>query len=511
MGKILRLTATLAFVSALVGLLLGAGNALTQEYIEASRDQERFRAMKSVLAADEFHLLEGRAEGSVLAVYEGRSGGEKKGCVFVVEVRGYGGMIEMMTGINVNGIVEGKWILKQQETPGLGSRAAEPPFREQFRGRKTVRFTLGEGGENPVQAISGATITSNAVVRGVNEAVALYRKFQDGASSPVTAEDPLSSAFKACLPADEYVPVTGYSVETPSNIEIKGVYEARSGGITAGYLFHVGSEGYYEIPIEFVVGIAEDGIVSGLKVIHEEETPGLGALVAEEEFQERFKGKKAEPLTLGMDGDSGQNGIESVSGASYSSGAVVSGVNEAIALFRQLRGMEEVSSSVSGDDKEPTVVSGGDNELNAAMKACLAADEYVPVTDFPAGLPGAAVQVKEVYEARSAGERIGFLFRVDSEGYYELPIDFVVGITEEGVVSGLKVIHEEETPGLGSLVAGDEFQNSFKGKNAEPLRLVTEGSAGDDGVYSVSGASFSSGAVVSGVNEAVSLFRKLRE
>jgi Na+-transporting NADH:ubiquinone oxidoreductase subunit C len=65
--------------------------------------------------------------------------------------------------------------LKQSETPGLGARVAEPWFRQQFKGKHGPFTTVGEGepsAEDQFDAITGATITSNAVKAIVNAVVA---------------------------------------------------------------------------------------------------------------------------------------------------------------------------------------------------------------------------------------------------------------------------------------------------------------------------------------------------
>jgi Na+-transporting NADH:ubiquinone oxidoreductase subunit C len=65
--------------------------------------------------------------------------------------------------------------LKQQETPGLGARIGEPWFKQQFKGKRGPFTTVGEGepsAENQFDAITGATITSNAVKAIVNAVVA---------------------------------------------------------------------------------------------------------------------------------------------------------------------------------------------------------------------------------------------------------------------------------------------------------------------------------------------------
>ena len=68
-----------------------------------------------------------------------------------------------MTGFNVDGTVAGMDVLEHAETPGLGAKAEEPEFRDKFIGKSTSE-------EITVEAISGATVTTDGVLAGVNEA-----------------------------------------------------------------------------------------------------------------------------------------------------------------------------------------------------------------------------------------------------------------------------------------------------------------------------------------------------
>jgi hypothetical protein len=76
---------------------------------------------------------------------------------------------DMLTGID---------FIELNETPGMGMRAAEPAFKDQFSGRMVSGFTLNKsGGSNApdqIDAISGATVTSSAVTNAVNAGLDFY-------------------------------------------------------------------------------------------------------------------------------------------------------------------------------------------------------------------------------------------------------------------------------------------------------------------------------------------------
>ena len=96
-----------------------------------------------------------------------------------VSANGFGGEVNMMVGIDKAGNVIGISIISHAETPSLGAVAAEnnaagEGFRSQFAGLSGTLAVKKDGGT--VDAISGATITSRAVVEGVNAALRCVAK-----------------------------------------------------------------------------------------------------------------------------------------------------------------------------------------------------------------------------------------------------------------------------------------------------------------------------------------------
>ena len=86
----------------------------------------------------------------------------------------YGGDVQISVGIDADGKLTGLGFLTLSETPGLGMRAQEPEFKDQFPGKSTAETfevtKTGATADNQVQAISGATITSSAVTGALNAA-----------------------------------------------------------------------------------------------------------------------------------------------------------------------------------------------------------------------------------------------------------------------------------------------------------------------------------------------------
>ena len=80
----------------------------------------------------------------------------------------------MTVGITNDKTVKGISYLSLSETPGLGMRASEEGFKNQFSDKSVDYFKYvktGKSADNEVDALSGATITTNAVTHGVNGAI----------------------------------------------------------------------------------------------------------------------------------------------------------------------------------------------------------------------------------------------------------------------------------------------------------------------------------------------------
>ena len=179
----LRLGLSLFLITAAAALILSLVNALTAGPIARRQAAERQAALEAVMpGANVFSELY-----SVDETIE-RISGAYIGTTFLgycVEVapNGFGGAISLMVGVADGGDITGVAILDHSETPGLGARAAQPEFLDQYIG-KSGTVTVN-GGRNAIDAVSGATITSKAVTSGVNTALtAVLRYIAEGGYIP---------------------------------------------------------------------------------------------------------------------------------------------------------------------------------------------------------------------------------------------------------------------------------------------------------------------------------------
>jgi len=176
--EILKPTLVLFLICLLTTLALAGTNLLTKDQI-AHQEQLAEEASRQVVLPQAKTFKE--ADG----YYIGKTdGGEPAGYIFVTEAKGYGGTIKVMTGISASGSVTGVTILSHSETVGLGANVEKEPFRVQYNqavpsdGFTVLKSTAA--GEGQISAVTGATISSNAVTKAVNEAVTLYQEIQGG-------------------------------------------------------------------------------------------------------------------------------------------------------------------------------------------------------------------------------------------------------------------------------------------------------------------------------------------
>ena len=110
--------------------------------------------------------------------------GETLGYAFtVVTSEGYGGDIQFSMGVQNDGTLNGISILSIGETAGLGMNADTPAFKDQFVGKQVEQLQYTKNGatqDDEINAISGATVTTNAMTNGVNAGLCAFRVMEGG-------------------------------------------------------------------------------------------------------------------------------------------------------------------------------------------------------------------------------------------------------------------------------------------------------------------------------------------
>jgi Na+-translocating ferredoxin:NAD+ oxidoreductase subunit G len=159
MKQMARYGLILMLICVVASGLLAAVNALTKTKIVAQARAEEEVSLKEVLpGAVRFEPVMSGAE---LLYYKGYDKQDRLiGVVIRASGRGYASQIDTVAGMLMDGTITAIKVVNQNETPGLGSRVAEPEFTAQFSNKKPGQFA-------EVEAITGATISSRAVINSV--------------------------------------------------------------------------------------------------------------------------------------------------------------------------------------------------------------------------------------------------------------------------------------------------------------------------------------------------------
>ncbi|MFY9402387.1 MAG: RnfABCDGE type electron transport complex subunit G [Candidatus Omnitrophota bacterium] len=149
----------LGFICIVAAGLLAWADILTKPKILAQEKLEEELSLKAVFPlAGRFEEVK---EGSEIDYYKAFDAkGELLGYAFKAIERGYSGEVKTIAGILKSGEITAIKVLSHNETPGLGSRIVADDFTNRFKGVSDL---------SKVEAITGATISSKAVIDSVKK------------------------------------------------------------------------------------------------------------------------------------------------------------------------------------------------------------------------------------------------------------------------------------------------------------------------------------------------------
>ena len=494
----------LALIALAAALLLAVTNAITAGPIKEHEEAAQNAAFQSVMTADSFSTMSIPDGCNVTSLVEAKKDGKTIGYCAVSSAKGYGGNVAVTLGVDMDGKIVGCQIgdTNFAETDGFGARWKEPARAEAFIG-------LSAFGGDTIEAITGATVTSKAVLAASNDVLKCI--------SHVLGKD-----------VEGDVLAFGVKEEKPvQTVELTGdVHQGKAVGFGNG-----------EVTARLTLN--DDGTIAALVIDASTQTPGFGTRCADEEFTAQFIGKSG-PFTL-------NENVDGLTGATITSTAAVEAINAALtspamaaedlepaateapmvlenaktatiagfggaditvqvtdengvitalvvdassqtAGFGQKCAEEAFTSQFIGKSAPLTLGDGIDAVASAtitsqavvdAVNSLYAAAEPVEEpTEAPAATEEPAVQTAEVKTATAAG--------YDGN-------EITVNVTDEnGVITSLTVDASTQTPGLGQKCAEEAFTSQFIGKSA-PLTL-------GEGIDAVASATITSQAVVDAVN-----------
>ena len=500
----------LALIALAAALLLAVTNAITAGPIKAHEEAAQNAAFQSVMEADSFSTMSIPDGCNVTSLVEAKKDGKTIGYCAVSSAKGYGGNVAVTLGVDMDGKIVGCQIgdTNFAETDGFGARWKEPARAEAFIG-------LSAFGGDTIEAITGATVTSKAVLAASNDVLKCI--------SHVLGKD-----------VEGDVLAFGVKEEKPAQtVELTGdVHQGKAVGFGNG-----------EVTARLTLN--DDGTIAALVIDASTQTPGFGTRCADEEFTAQFIGKSG-PFTL-------NENVDGLTGATITSTAAVEAINAALTSpAMAAEDLEPVATEAPAATEAPMVL---ENAKTATIAGFGGADITVQVTDengvitalvvdassqtaglgqkcaeeaFTAQFIGksapltlgegidavasatitsqavvdavnslyaAAEPVEEPTEAPAATEepavQTAEVKTATAAGYDGNEI--TVNVTDDnGVITSLTVDASTQTAGLGQKCAEEAFTSQFIGKSA-PLTL-------GEGIDAVASATITSQAVVDAVN-----------
>ena len=487
----------LTIICLVAALALAATNAITKGPIAEHAMAAQREAFGAVMAADEYAEMTIPEGSGISALVEAKKDGQTIGYCVVASTGGYAGPVAVTLGVGTDGVVTGAKIgdTSFAETSGFGSRWLAENQTEQF-----VGISLKDGGA--IEALSGATVTSTAVLNASNTAMA---------------------AVNGILGIERTEPVLVFGVAEKKPVE----QMALTGDI------HEGSAKGFASDVKVQLTKDASGAITGLAIESSGETAGFGTRCMEDPtFAEQFVGKTA-PFAIGEN-------IDALAGATVTSTAVVNAVNAAV----ESPANPDAVPFGSGAEEEPAVEVSAEPLPEGAMTASakgLLSDVKVTITKNEDGtiativvdasgetaaiatpcteeaflsqfvgkagpFEGAEVVAGATFTSNAVINALNSMFPAQdmSTGAEEAPVaeeqtasakgllsDVKVTITknEDGTIATIVVDASGETAAIATPCTEDAFLSQFVGK-AGPF----------EGAEVVTGATFTSNAVINALN-----------
>lgn len=185
MKEIIKNGLILFAITVIAGSLLGLTYEVTKQPIVDAQNEKTSEALQHIFPDHTFGVDMLTVSEDLIDIYpfitgyyDVYDGTTLVGYAFkMVTPEGYGGDIELLVGVHKDGYITGVDIIKHAETPGLGAKASEPEFKDQFIDKALTELTVvktSPAEDHDIQAISAATISSRAITVAVNQAVDYY-------------------------------------------------------------------------------------------------------------------------------------------------------------------------------------------------------------------------------------------------------------------------------------------------------------------------------------------------
>jgi len=350
----------------------------TKDIIAASALEAQAAARREVMAEaftmTELPVEEGAAVDYCYEAFD--ANGQSIGYISQITVMGFGGEIEVTIGMDRTGAITAVRVggANFAETSGLGAKTRDAAFTDQFAGKSGMLVL-----KQDIDSVTGASVSSSAVVGGVNRALTYM--------SGLLPAAPVSDVEEIGLSAEELMTLTGGGEVTwmGGGDGIDGWWQTADGG------YIVRATGFGLGPIVVTVALDADGMVQAILIGDDSfmESAGYGARVQEEAYWGQFIGRSGEQAY----GDD----LDGISGASTTANATLEAINACMTFDPDNPGTvaaepasQEPASTEPAAPAEPAVTVSAEpasQEPAPTPDAATAASTVVLATPAPTPVP----------------------------------------------------------------------------------------------------------------------------
>ena len=337
MKDIIKLGSILFLISAIATGVLAWVNGVTITKIEALKAQAAVDTRQELMPDAKTFEERKSAEDTTFVYYIAKDDkGEVLGYSFVAAKRGYSSIVKTMVALDKSFNVMNIKVFEQNETPGLGTLSQDKTFPNRFKGVGLSAMKVDKDG-GAIKSLTGATITTRAITNSISESIVMLKEDLSGeqpeAGQKLDPKAPVLSKkeLKELKRRQELMPKAASFDEMKAASDTSFVYHIAKDdkGTVLGYIFHASKKGYCSV-IRTVVAVDKDFKVINLRVLKQDETPGLGARCVETDFASKIIGKV--PSNLKVDKDGGP--IMSISGATITTRAITNSLRDAIQIVK---------------------------------------------------------------------------------------------------------------------------------------------------------------------------------
>ena len=275
-------------------------------------------ACKAVLPdATTFEAVESATSGVQAAVKA------DTGWVIQASAKGFGGQVPVIVGLDADGAIVGVSFPENSETDGFGAKLYQEGNEEAAALAASLVGKSGEVAIGDVDAISGATISSKAVVEAVNTALSCYNEVALG-QAPAADEGSEGTDLSA-MSAEEARAALAPGATLTQITAPEGLTDAWQGD-DGSYVLYAEDKGYeYSTkPLNVAVGFDANGAITGVWVDVSGQTAGIGDQAAGADYLSQY---------TGITDEAGLDGVDTIAGATESTRGVKKAVRKCIQAY----------------------------------------------------------------------------------------------------------------------------------------------------------------------------------